>query len=345
MPPSSRTRLPVSRIDVHDDAECAAAYAVVRASQDHERPWNDTDSYEPTAAEWRFDDPSERSEMWAVRDGETVIGVAQAWLPLLDNVDKMWFHVHVHPDHRRRGAGTALVERILQRARDEGRREVLTEALVPATSTGDHPYERFAGATGLEVASTDRVRLLALPLPPGRLESLAGDARPRWADAYRLETHVNGLPDALVAGYCRVSNQLGVDAPSGEVDFEAESLDPETYRQYLELGRRQGRTRLTTVAVERRSGTVVAYTDLILPSGAPSHAWQWGTLVDREHRGHRLGLAVKVANLQRLQADHPERTIVGTGNDETNSWMVGINEALGFELVELCRMYHRVLAD
>lgn len=341
----SRTRVDVSRVDVHDDDQCAAAYAVVRASQDYERPWNDGDGYEPTAAGWRFDDPSERTEMWAVRDGGAVVGVGQVWLPLLDNVEKMWFHVHVHPDHRRQGAGTALVQTIVQRAREEGRREVLTEALVPAASTGEHAYEQFAAATGLALASTDKVRLLTLPLLPGRLDDLADGARPRWADAYRLETHVNGLPDALVAGYCHVSNQLGVDAPTGDVDFEAESLDPAIYQQYLELERRQERTRLTTVAVEQRTGAVVAYTDLILPSGAPAHAWQWGTLVDRAHRGHRLGLAVKVANLQRLRADYPERTLVGTGNDETNSWMVGINEVLGFELVELCRMYHRVLAD
>lgn len=339
----SRTRVDVSRLDVHDDTQCAAAYAVVRASQDHERPWNDSDGYEPTAAEWRFDDPSEKAEVWVVRHGETVVGVGQVWLPLLDNVEKMWFQVHVHPTHRRLGAGTAIVEGMVQRAREEGRTQLLTESLVPAASTGEHAYEHFAAATGFALASTDKVRLLALPLSSGRLDDLADVARPRWADAYRLETHVNGLPDDLVAGYCHVSNQLGVDAPTGDVDFEAESLDPVIYQQYRELERQQGRTRLTTVAVEQRTGAVVAYTDLILPSGAPSHAWQWGTLVDRTHRGHRLGLAVKVANLQRLQADHPERTIVGTGNDETNEWMVGINEALGFELVELCRMYHRVL--
>ena len=102
--------------------------------------------------------------------------------------------------------------------------------------------------------------------------------------------------------------------------------------------------RVATVATAADTGAVVAYTDLVLPGGAPRHVWQWGTLVDRDHRGHRLGTAVKVANLGRLQRDYPERALVSTGNDETNAWMVSINEALGFELVELCRMHHRVLA-
>jgi hypothetical protein len=142
-----------------------------------------------------------------------------------------------------------------------------------------------------------------------------------------------------------VSNLLNVDAPTGAVDFEAETLTPERYQGYLDLERRQGRRRLTTVAIEKATGEVVAYTDLVLPSGAPSKVWQWGTLVDREHRGHRLGMAVKVANLRELQRAHPERETVGTGNDATNSYMVGINVELGFRVVELARMYRKVLTD
>lgn len=337
--------LAIARLDPFDDDACAAAYAVLRASSDHERSWNDHDSYEPTVAGWRFDDSTARTEMWAARDGETVVGIGQVEFALLDNVDKMWFQVHVAPDRRHEGVGTMLVDHLEGRAREEGRREMLTESLVPRDATGGHPYEQFATAAGFSLASTDKVRHLDLPVAQERLDALADAARPRWADAYRLETHVDGLPEALVAGYCRVSNQLGVDAPTGDVDFEEESLSPELYQQYLELEHTQGRTRVTTVAVEADTGAVVAYTDLALPSGSPTHAWQWGTLVHRSHRGHRLGTAIKVENLRRLQQDHPERTIVITGNDETNSWMVDINEALGFHLVELCRMYHRVLEE
>ncbi len=99
------------------------------------------------------------------------------------------------------------------------------------------------------------------------------------------------------------------------------------------------------MAIASATGAVVAYTDLVLPSGAPTKTWQWGTLVDREHRGHRLGMAVKVANLRELQRAHPERETVGTGNDATNSYMVGINEELGFRVVEAARMCRKVLTD
>lgn len=330
-------------VDVADDAQCAAAFAAIIASRTHERPWDDSDGIEPTVAEWRYEDPSERMEKWAVEAEGEVVGVATLWMSQDDNTDKIWTELDVHPAHRGRGAGSVLVQAVERRARELGRHEILAEIYVQADDSGEHPYERFAARHGYVPESTDKVRILDLPVPDEVLDPLEATARERWAEAYRLETHTDGLPDELIAGYCRVSNLLNVDAPTGAVDFEAETLTPERYRRYLDLERRQDRRRLTTVAIEQATGEVVAYTDLVLPAGAPTKVWQWGTLVDREHRGHRLGMAVKVANLRELQRSHPERTLVGTGNDATNSYMVGINVELGFRVVELARMYRKVL--
>ena len=70
---------------------------------------------------------------------------------------------------------------------------------------------------------------------------------------------------------------------------------------------------------------------------------QWATLVHREHRGHRLGAAVKVANLRRLQRDRPDITEVVTQNAEVNEQMIGINARLGFEPVALVPEFVRRL--
>ena len=292
-------------VDVHDDAQCAAVYAVIMASRTYLRPWDDSDGYEPTVDEWRYEDPSERTEKWAVQEDGQVVGVTTLFLSMDDNTDKIWAELDVHPDHRGRGAGTALAQVLERRARELGRPEILVEVYLPPDASGEHPYERFAAAQGYTAESTENVRILDLPIADGVLDRLAASARERWDEAYRLETYTDGLPAELVAGYCRVSNLLNVDAPTGAVDFEAETLTPERYRGYLDLERRQGRRRLTTVAIEEATGEVVAYTDLVLPSGAPTKAWQWGTLVDRAHRGHRLGMAVKVANLRHAATGPP----------------------------------------
>jgi GNAT superfamily N-acetyltransferase len=333
------------RVDLHDDEQCAAVFTAVLASRTHHRPWDDSDGYEQTVAEWRYDDPAEITEKWAVEEDGDVVGVTTLWMSQHDNTDKIWAELDVRPDRRGRGAGTALVQALERRAREVGRHEILLEVYLPEGDQDAPSYEQFAATQGYVPESTDKVRILDLPIPDEVLDPLESSAKERWSHAYRLETHTDGLPEELVTGYCRVSNQLNVDAPTGAVHFEAETLTPERYRSYLDLERRQGRRRLTTVAIEKATSEVVAYTDLVLPSGAPTKVWQWGTLVDREHRGHRLGMAVKVANLRELQRAHPERKTVSTGNDATNSYMVGINVELGFRVVELARMYRKVLVE
>lgn len=54
--------------------------------------------------------------------------------------------------------------------------------------------------------------------------------------------------------------------------------------------------------------------------GAPDRAD-----VDRR----RLGLRIKLANLERLRREHPEVRAVDTFNADDNRWMIAVNEAMG----------------
>lgn len=331
-------------VDVHDDAQCARAHEVVNAASSFERPHWALSSLPEHVAEWRHEDPAERHELWGAWRGEEMAGVALMWLPVTDNTAMTWVDVNVEPRRRRQGIGTALMDHLVARAREQARTTILAGAAYPLERLEDHPYRRFLEKNGFTLGNLEVARRLRLPLDEGFLAGLADEARVRYAGRYRLETHLDGVPKELQGSLCAVMNQLGVDAPTGEIDFEEESLTPERYRDYLDLERRQGRIRLTTVGVHRDSGEVVAYTDLILPSGSETHAWQWGTMVHREHRGHRLGLAVKVENLRRLQSEHPGRVDVQTGNAASNQWMLAINERLGFEVLELYPEFQRKLS-
>lgn len=330
-------------VDVHDDAQCARAHDVLVASKSHGRPWNRPPSLEESVIEWRHVDKAEPMEMWAAEDGGEVLGVASLWMPQEENTSMIWFDVAVDPQLRRRGAGSALMERLVERATEERRTTLVTDTMVPAEQSEAHPHRRFLEGHGFTLSNTEIMRHLVLPVADELLTGLAEQARPRYEEGYRLETHVDGVPEEQRSSLTAVMNQLGVDAPTGDIEFEPETLDPTRYAEYLELERKQKRTRLTTVAIHEQTDDVVAYTDLILPAGAPTIVWQWGTLVHKAHRGHRLGMAVKVENLRRLQREHPARERIVTGNDDTNSWMVDINERLGFEVVELCPAYQRKL--
>ena len=84
-------------------------------------------------------------------------------------------------------------------------------------------------------------------------------------------------------------------------------------------------------AVQHRgSGLLAGVTMLGAPRDPSRAVSQWATIVLREHRGHRLGMLLKVANLQQLGETAPGHPSVLTWNAEENRPMLAVNEAVGF---------------
>jgi hypothetical protein len=52
-------------------------------------------------------------------------------------------------------------------------------------------------------------------------------------------------------------------------------------------------------------------------------------MVDGAHRGHRLGLLLKMLALRELAAASPATQYVSTWNAQENGPMIAVNEALG----------------
>ncbi|GAB2757091.1 GNAT family N-acetyltransferase [Terrabacter koreensis] len=282
----------------------------------------------------RFSFPGEREEgAVAVVDGSPV-GWTRVFFPERDNLDKCWNDLAVDPEHRGRGIGSALLEWTEERARAAGRDMLLTEVYVPVGDRESHADREFALRRGYAVSSVEIVRSLPLPVLADVLAEHRRRSAEAMGDQFELSVHVDGVPEHLRQGVCDASNRLILDAPTGDVEFEPESMTVDDYQTMLEHQRDMGRRMVTAVAVHRATGVVAAYTDLSVPAGDPDVVFQWGTLVLPEFRGHRLGMAVKVANLDELARIAPDRRSVQTMNDEQNPWMVQINKDLGFEIIE-----------
>ncbi|GAA5024113.1 GNAT family N-acetyltransferase [Terrabacter aeriphilus] len=282
----------------------------------------------------RFEFPGEREEAAVATVDGAPVGWARLFVPERDNRDKCWSHVEVDPAHRRQGVGAALADWLEERARAAGRDMLLTEVFVPVGDRETHASREFARRRGYSVTSVEIVRSLPLPVAPDLLTTELHRAAEAMGDDYQLSVHVDGVPPELRQGVCDASNRLILDAPTGEVEFEPESMTVEDYETLLTHLRDTGRTMVTAVAVHRPTGVVAAYTDLSVPTGDPDIVFQWGTLVLPEHRGRRLGMAVKAANLAELARLAPGRRSVQTMNDEQNPWMVQINVDLGFRVIE-----------
>jgi hypothetical protein len=177
------------------------------------------------------------------------------------------------------------------------------------------------------------VRYLQLPVDDGVIQGWIDHAAPRH-EGYRIETFGDDIPAELVPDLCVLFSQLAVDAPTGEVDFEEETMTLERFAERQAMIKAMGRTSLETLAIAP-DGTVAAQSTLVAPlDDDVADVLQWGTFVHREHRGKRLGLATKAANLRAVQKAFPDKKRIVTQNAETNEFMVSINVLMGFEPAE-----------
>jgi len=296
----------------------------------------------PDAPFWELDeflghvrsvDSGERQELFAAYDGDRMVGGAVLWSFLSDNVDKCAFNVRVDVPERRRGIGTALVNRLEQIAKDDGRSLIMSDSTIPFDNREGHAYRRFAEACGYELSDFEVVRHLPLPVPDEQIQEWIDEAAPKHRE-YRIETFVGAVPDDLVESLCLLLGQLAVDAPTGLVDFEEEVVNPQRYAEIVATAAAMGRARYETIALTP-DRQVVAQSTLLLSLKQSTTVYQWGTFVHREHRGHRLGLATKAVNLRAVQAARDDLTLVTTQNGETNDHMVAINVRMGFRPIEV----------
>lgn len=295
----------------------------------------------------RLTEPAVRqsTHLWAgVADGE-VVAAAEVRLLLLDNLEHAYVDVQVRPDRRRRGYGAALLAHVEGFARSEGRSTVLAESLWPISAPADgrgEPGPEMLRRHGYSLALVDVQRDLALPVPTATLGALAAEAAPHHA-AYTLRSFVGPVPEDLVHGWAELVGSLAVEAPMGELVMEAESADVDALRADERVIEQQARTKYNTAAIDAQ-GEVVGYTDIATSAHDPGRGYQWGTLVRRADRGHRLGLALKVANLRLLQERDPGTIRLTTYNAEVNDHMIAVNQTLGFVPVARLGEFSKTLA-
>ena len=317
-----------------DDAVMRDFYDITRRAELLGREQTPFWTFEELLGAYRSEDSAERQQLYAAYDGDRMVACAVLWSFLLDNTDKAWFRLDVDVPDRRRGVGSALLEQIELVAKADGRSLLLTDTKLPFDEREGHGYRQFAEARGYELANYEVVRHLELPVPDDQVQAWIDEAAPRH-DGYAIETFVDGVPEDLVESLCVLLGQLAVDAPSGAVDFEEEAVTPERYAEGVATVQAMGRARYETLAVTP-DRLVAAQSTLVVPVQSPSTTvFQWGTFVHREHRGHKLGLATKAVNLRAVQAAREDLTLVTTQNAETNSYMVSINERMGFVPVEV----------
>jgi RimJ/RimL family protein N-acetyltransferase len=125
------------------------------------------------------------------------------------------------------------------------------------------------------------------------------------------------------------------DAPREEGWFEDDIWDADRIRTRADTRvRLAGHRGYAVAAVHDETGEMAALTKVFIDPEEPAWGHQGVTAVTRPHRGHRLGLLTKAAMAEWLAAAEPGLERIATTNAEVNSYMIAVNETLGYRLAE-----------
>ena len=291
-----------------------------------------------------YHDPDSPRRLFGVRIDGALVARAYYEVNVGSEEPVAWAVVEVLPGFRGRGIGTALAEHVEALAHDRRRLYVYVvspegegERLVPPTGYGSvpvaNPEVRFLLHRGFTLEQVERASRLALPLEAAGLSSAVAAASAVSGDDYRLHRWIRRTPQRWLDDMALLFTRMSTDAPSAGLE---EPEDPWTPTRVSESEDREEASprEMITVAVEHvPSGRLVGYSSLSVPQQTGRAVMQDDTLVLREHRGHRLGMLLKVANLANLAELRPGHPSVITFNAEESRHMLSVNEAVGFSAI------------
>ncbi|MBA8794021.1 GNAT superfamily N-acetyltransferase [Friedmanniella endophytica] len=332
--------LEITRIGQDDEAAQRRWYATMRAAWVDGRPDAVYQPFAALAASYATP-PAHARRLWllALDDGRPVGAAELSWTVEVD-LDRVDVELAVLAEHRRRGVGRALAAAAEEVGRELGR----TVADGFFFVVGDAPVEESAGwkfATGLGARRVHTELHLVLDLPPDA-DRLAGlrQLAVEGSVGYTALAWTDRCPDEHVAAYLAMRTQMDADVPAGE--------EPPTPRPWTVERLRAGEERrrpdwvtLTAAARDDATGGLAGYSELLLPRVETGTVWQEDTLVMPAHRGHRLGLLLKLRTLDLLLAEHPGATAVHTWTAPTNTAMLRTNQRFGYRVAETMVEVHR----
>jgi GNAT superfamily N-acetyltransferase len=292
----------------------------------------------PTWLAQRF----ERKSLLVARVENRVVGRAIAELPSGSGV--AWVAVEVLAGFRHHGIGSALYERVETAALAAGRRvlqcyvvqgvSTSVDRLLAPTGFGSVPTDsdvtRFLLARGFGLEQVARMSRLRLPVDRHAMRRRFALSIAATGADYRVIHWSGRTPEGRLQQVAELRARLATDAPQA-------GLEPGTARWTADRVRAEDDARaasaveaLTALAEHVPSGDAAGYTELRVPRDLERPAVQGDTIVTQEHRGHRLGMVLKIANLLRLDDERPGHPSVITFTAEENRHMLAINDRLGF---------------
>jgi GNAT superfamily N-acetyltransferase len=261
------------------------------------------------------------------------VGVLAVELPSRDNLHLIWAEIWVHPDDRRRGHGSVIMNEVLRIAREAGRNTIWV-----GTAEDDQGARKFVEGFGFTYASHDaRRRQVLAHVDQAEIERLWA-AADEAATAYSIERLQIPVGDEVLSELVEVTAAIN-DAPMGDLTYEDEKFDLHRLQDFETALVGRGDCGYRVVARHRTTGEVGGHTVVVTQPLQRQVGVQADTAVARQHRGHRLGLLIKIDMMRWLAEAEPQLKVIETWNNVDNTFMINVNEALGYRLSRIFNMY------
>ena len=318
-----------------DDSAAVREYVdLANAVRKTDSPWSYPLSVHEYEGELRHGWDGEPPTAFLATVGGDPVALAEFLTSDYDNLHLAWLTLEVHPDHRRRGHGSELFEFLLARTRSVGRTSVGADGWDSEAARG------FAAQEGLALKSRDvnRRQFLAEVNWP-TLDRLYAEEAPHAA-AYELVRTPRVTPDDELPAMAAMVAAIN-DAPIDDLDIEDELFTPARVRAYERAHAARGILLHRLVARHRETGELAGQTVVGVDGERPELGEQEDTSVVRAHRGHRLGLLLKIEMLRWLREEQPQLATLDTWNAESNDHMIRVNEALGYRVMGRALVFQR----
>jgi GNAT superfamily N-acetyltransferase len=319
----------VQLIDIADPVLFDELYGVyVRAfDREFDQPWKPLEK----RVNLTDDEYGEKIAVVAREEDGAVVAGGTATMPLKDNAAFAYLEVFTDPARRGQGHASAVLDALVAAVRERGRSVLYGEAAWGLDEEVP-PARSFAEARefSLDIMDAQRELLLPADLPPLVV-----------ADGYALHSWRGPCPAEWLEPYAELRRIMVQEAPGGQSGLENEHWDAARVRRHEEDLVRANRVMQVTVA-QAVDGELAGHTQLSFP-GESDEVYQWDTLVLPSHRGHRLGLALKVFTMQESADLLEGRRRIHTYNAASNTHMIAVNEALGFRQVAWVGEYVRTM--
>jgi GNAT superfamily N-acetyltransferase len=325
-------RMRIKRADLADADTIRACFQAFLSAQQVDEPDGPWFTERPFQGWLTVGWGGDLREVWVVPGPEEgpEMGTAAGWyrleLPDLENLDQAELTLVVHPAQRRRGIGRALLKHAAARAAEHGR------SVLNAGTRHGTGGQAFALAMGAEPGLVDVQRVMDVRAMGDEQLARLRETAEQAATGYSLVSWTGLVPEDFLEQAAVLFAALN-DAPH-DPHIAPAVWDAQRVRERVNnLRPHYGLRTYGIAAVTSDTGEPAALTEVAVDPADPTWGHQMLTGVTREHRGHRLGLLVKVAMAEWLRTAEPQLERIQTWNAQSNRYMIAVNEALGYTIL------------